>query len=247
MSDVRRTWGRYSSAFAAEGTAAETRDSIRRLIELCELPAGSSVLDVATGAGYNAFAFTRAGCRVIGSDPTHEMLLATRSGWRERGFDGDAPCVEAWAESLPFMDGSLDAVVSHRAPHQFADVNTFAREAARVVKAGGTVAIADQSPPDGYEGWHNDLERMRDPTHEHARSPHEWLEVFEGAGLTVAATDVVYQEHDVAEWFDRVDAAPERREQALEMLRTMPSEIADVYRYEQGRMRTPQCVMVARL
>ena len=247
MSDVRSTWGRYSSAFAAEGTAAETRESIRRLIELCALREGALVLDVATGAGYTAFAFARTGCRVTPSDPTHEMLLATKQGWTERGFGGNAPCVEAWAEALPFTDGSLDAVVSHRAPHQFADADAFAREAARIVKVGGVVAIADQSPPDGFEDWHNDLERMRDPTHEHARSPHEWLAVFEGAGLTVRATDVVYQSHDVEEWFDRVECPRERRVQARAMLEAIPEDVRDTYRYDGVRMRTPQCVMVASL
>jgi len=249
MSEIRETWGRYASAFAAEGTAAEDRESIRRLVELCALPSGSLVLDVATGAGYTAFAFARTGCRVIPSDPTHEMLLATKVGWRERGLDGEAKCVEAWAEALPFLGASLDAVVSHRAPHQFADVDAFASEARRVLNARGVLAIADQSPPDGYETCHNDLERMRDPTHEHARSPREWRAVFEGAGLKIRSTDVVYQYHDVEEWFDRVDCPPDRREAALEMLEAIPDEIRDVYRPEtvDGRlkMRTPQCVVVA--
>ncbi len=249
MSDVRSTWGRYSSAFAAEGTAAENRDSIRRLIELAELKPGSLVVDVATGAGYTAFALTRQGHRVIPSDPTHEMLLATQSGWRERSFDGEARCVEAWAEALPFKDASLDAVIAHRAPHQFADADAFAREAKRVSK--GVVAIADQSPPDGWEEWHNDLERWRDHTHERARSIREWRDVFERAGLTVRATDVVYQPHDVEEWFERVDCPPDRRERALQMLRDIPDEIRDTYRPEtvEGRltMRTPQGVVVANI
>lgn len=249
MSDVRETWGKYSSAFAAEGTAAETRESIRRLIELCDLASGSLVLDVATGAGYTAFALTRAGCRVIPSDPTHEMLVATKAGWRERNFDGEAPCVEAWAEALPFKDASLDAVISHRAPHQFADVNAFAREAKRVSR--GLVAIADQSPPDGFEDWHNDFERMRDPTHEHARSMREWRGVFEGAGLHIRATDVVYQSHDFEEWLERVDCPADRGEACRRMLDEIPAQIRDVYRplVADGRlsMRTPQAVVVASL
>ena len=175
------------------------------------------------------------------------MLLATKHGWRERGFGGEARCVEAWAEALPFADNVLDGVVSHRAPHQFANVDVFADEARRVLKRRGVLAIADQSPPDGYESWHDDLERMRDPTHEHARSPHEWHDVLTRAGFSVTATDVVYQDHDVAEWFDRVACPPERREQALEMLRTIPDEIAEVYAFDGVRMRTPQCVMVATL
>ena len=47
-------------------------------------------------------------------------------------------------------------------------------DAARVLKPGGVFAFADQSPPDGWEEWHNELERWRDPTHERARSPREW-------------------------------------------------------------------------
>ena len=248
---VRETWGRYAPSFAAEGAAAEDRESIKRLVELCELPQGSLVLDVATGAGYTAFAFTRAGMRVIPSDPTHEMLLATREGWRERAFDGEARCVETWAETLPFVDASLDAVVAHRAPHQFADAEAWAAEAHRVLKPGGTLAFADQSPVDGWEDWHNELERMRDPTHERARSPHEWREVAEGAGFTVRATDVVYQSHDVEDWMDRVDCPHDRRERVRAMLRDIPDQIRDAYQPGtfNGRlfMRTPQCVLVARL
>jgi SAM-dependent methyltransferase len=249
VSEIRETWGRYAEAFAAEGAAAEDRESIRRLVELCDVAAGARVLDVATGAGYTAFAFARAGARVIPSDPTHEMLVATKDGWNERGLPGDATCVESWAEALPFRDASLHAVVAHRAPHQFADVDLWAAEARRVLKPGGVLGLSDQSPVDGWEEWHNDLERWRDPTHERARSPREWRAVAEGAGFTIKATDVVYQSHDVENWFERVDCPPDRRERALQMLNDTPTEIRDVYRPEtyNGRlyMRTPQCVLVA--
>jgi SAM-dependent methyltransferase len=251
MSEIRETWGKYTAAFAAEGAKAEDRDSIRRLVELCAFKPGSRVVDVATGAGYNAFAFARAGVRVIPTDPTHEMLLATGSGWAERSLPGDAPLVETWAEKLPFLDASLDGVIAHRAPHQFADADAWAAEAARVLKPGGVFALSDQSPVDGWEEWHNELERWRDPTHERARSPREWRAVAQVAGLTVRDVDVVYQTHDVTDWLDRVDCPPDRRERALQMLQDIPSEIRDSYRPTtvEGRlmMRTPQCVLVATL
>jgi ubiquinone/menaquinone biosynthesis C-methylase UbiE len=249
VSEIRETWGRYAEAFAAEGEAAEDRDSIRRLVELCDVPKAALVLDVATGAGYTAFAFARSGARVVPSDPTHEMLLATKAGWKERDLGGEAMCVENWAEALPFRDATLDAVVAHRAPHQFADVDRWAAEAHRVLKPGGVFGLSDQSPPDGWEEWHNELERWRDPTHEQARSPREWRAVAEGAGFVIKATDVVYQTHDVEQWFERVDCPPDRRERALQMLNDIPPEIRDIYRPEtyNGRlyMRTPQCVLVA--
>lgn len=247
---IREVWGRYSAAFASEGSA-EDRDSLRRLVELCDLPPGTVVCDIASGAGFTGFAFARTGCRVVLTDPTHEMLLAGRAGWTERDLNGDAVCVETWAEALPFTDDSLGAVVAHRAPHQFADAAAWAREAHRVLKPGGTFALADQSPPDGWEEWHNELERWRDPTHERARSPSEWRAIATEAGFTVRASDVVFQSHDVEDWLDRVDCPPDRREHALRMLRDIPSEIKDVYQPQtfNGRlyMRTPQCVLVASL
>lgn len=252
MSDVRppvrEVWGRYSAAFAAEGAGAEDRDSLRRLVELCALAPGGLLLDVATGAGYTAFAFARTGVRVVPSDPTHEMLLATRAGWTDRGFPDEPACVEAWAEALPFADGCLDAVVAHRAPHQFRDVSAWAAESYRVLKDRGTFALADQSPPDGWEEWHNDLERMRDPTHEHARSPRQWREVVESAGFTVRASDTVYQSHDLEDWMDRVSCPEDRRREVRRMLAEIPGPIRDVYAPHEVegrvRFRTPQHVLV---
>lgn len=247
---VRGTWGRYAERFASEQADADLRPSMRRLIELCALPAGSLVLDVATGAGFTAFAFHRAGCRVIASDPTHEMLLATRTGWHERELTGSAVLVEAWAEALPFADGTLDAVVSHRAPHQFADQRAFVTESLRTVRPGGLLGIADQSPPDGWEVWHNDLERSRDPTHARALSASEWTELTTGAGFDVVAGEVVYQEHDLEDWIERVSCPPDRAEDVRRTFAEIPAAIADVYRPTvvdgRVRFRTPQCVLVAR-
>lgn len=247
--NVRETWGRYAPSFAAEGAAAEDRESIRRLIELCRLERGTLLLDVATGAGYTAFGFARTGVRPIPSDPTHEMLLATQKGWTERELPGNARCVESWAEALPFRDATLDAVVAHRAPHQFADARAFASEAHRVLKPGGVFGIADQSPPDGWETWHNDLERMRDPTHEWARSPAEWRDVVTAAGLEIRATDVVYQTHGLEDWLDRVDCTEDRREIVRKTFAEIPEDIRDVYRPQVvdgvHTFRTPQHVLVA--
>ena len=246
--DVRDAWGRYAAAFAAEAGAGE-RESLRRLVALCDLGPGALVCDVASGAGYAGFAFARAGCRVILTDPTHEMLLAGRRGWGERGLEGEAVLVETWAENLPFAGGCLDAVVAHRAPHQFADPEAWVTECRRVLKPDGVLGLADQSPPDGWEDWHNELERWRDPTHERARSPGEWRRLVEGAGFAVRAGEIVYQTHDVQHWMDRVGCPPERRQQALRMLRDIPAPIRDDYRPHtvDGRlyMRTPQCVLVA--
>ena len=246
---VREAWGRVAPRFAAEKADVERRPSMRRLVELCGLPPTALVLDVGTGAGFTAFAFAARGCLVVGLDPTHEMLLAAREGWRERLLADEPVLVEAWAEALPFADGTFDAVVAHRATHQFASVEEFVAEARRLLKPGGLLGVADQSPPDGWEQWHNDLERLRDPTHGRALSPRQWRAVVEGAGLAWREDDLVYQEHDVEVWLDRVECPPDRRRGVVRALETIPEEIRGVYRpvLEDGRLvrRTPQLVLVA--
>jgi ubiquinone/menaquinone biosynthesis C-methylase UbiE len=248
--EVRDTWSRYAAAFVAEGSAAEDRASLRTLVELCALPPGSLVVDVGCGAGYTAFAFARAGCRAIGLDPTHSMLVAVGEGWIERGLPEGARRVEAWAEALPFAAGCLDGVVAHRAPHQFRDRAGWLSEARRILHPDGVLGLADQSPPDGWEDWHNTLERLRDPTHDRSLSPREWRELVEAAGFAVLQEAVVAQLHDVEEWLDRVDCPPARRREVVDMLRDAPPEVAVAYAIgtEDGRlvMQTPQVVLAAR-
>ncbi len=223
---------------------------MRALVEVCGDPGGKLILDVGTGAGYTAFVMARAGARVIGLDPTHEMLLASRRGWRDRGLAGKALLAEAWAEQLPLRDAVLDAVVAHRAPHQFADPEAFVREAHRLVRPGGILAVGDQSPPDGMQGWHDELERLRDPTHGWALSPQEWRRIAEEAGFAWERSVLVAQDHDVEAWLDRVDASGEQRAACIRMLSEAPAPVRAAYGIEErdGRlvMRTPQLVFAAR-
>lgn len=247
---VRETWGRYASSFAAEGSGAEDRASLRTLVERLDVGRGSVAVDVATGAGYTAFALARAGMRVIGLDPTHEMLLAARAGWVERNLPGSISLTESWAEFLPFRTASVDVLVAHRAPHQFRDPDAWLAESHRVLRPGGRLAFADQSPPDGQEEWHNTLERLRDPTHETARSPGHWRQLVEKAGFTDIRTQVVYQAHDVEDWLDRVDADADVRAGCRRMLTEASPDLQQAYGIgtEDGRlvMRTPQVVVDAR-
>jgi SAM-dependent methyltransferase len=226
----REEWSERAGAFASEKADADQRRPLKRLVELCALAPGARTLDVATGAGFTAFAFAQAGCDVVALDPAHGMLLQVHGGWTDRGLPGRAKTVESWAEALPFAPATFDAVVSHRAPHEFRDRDAFAAEARRILKTRGILGIADQAPVDGWEVWHNDLERLRDPGHERSLSLREWTELLERAGFSVRHAELVDQPRDVEDWIARVRTPEPAATKVRELCEFPPDELHAVYR-----------------
>ena len=96
------------------------------------------VLEVGAGTGLN-FALYGEGAEVIAAEP--EPNMARRA--MPRAADAPVPVtmVRSVAESLPFADGSFDAVVLSLVMCSVADPRAAAAEARRVVRPGGEVRI----------------------------------------------------------------------------------------------------------
>jgi len=110
------------------------------------VPAGSRVLDVATGTGLVARELERRGCEVVGLDQSDAMLRS--SGTRRR--------VQAQAERLPFRDGAFDAVTFTYLMRYVDDPAATMAELARVIRPGGTLACLEfYVPPHAVwrAGW----------------------------------------------------------------------------------------------
>ncbi len=103
------------------------------------ITSGDRVLDVASGTGVVAREAARrvgASGRVTGLDANPGMLAVAR----ERA--PDLTWQRGTAESLPFPDGSFDAVVSQFGLMFFTDRRAAIREMRRVLRPGGRAAIA---------------------------------------------------------------------------------------------------------
>ncbi len=105
------------------------RLELHRVVRLAALEDGlHSVLDVGTGSGACAEAFTNAGLHVEGVDVSPEMLEAARGHLPNVTFH------EAVAEALPVGEGSFDLVFLRLLLHETDDRTLALREAARVAR-----------------------------------------------------------------------------------------------------------------
>src|SRR5712692_1524079 len=114
-------------------------------LDLAALAPGDEVLDLGAGSGTDAFcaALQVGGSgRVVGVDFTDEQIAKAT---RLRDRDGFAQVVfaEASIDALPFADGFFDVVISNGVVNLSPIKQRVFAEAARVLRTGGRLAIAD--------------------------------------------------------------------------------------------------------
>lgn len=144
--DRLNRWRRALYTLYAPGydlVARMFRDARRRSIDGLSLAAGERVLIVGAGTGLD-FEFLPDGVSVLATDLTPAMLARARPRLRPgitlEIMDGQA---------LALPDASFDAVVLHLIVAVIPDPAACLREAARVLRAGGRMAVFDKFVPDG--------------------------------------------------------------------------------------------------
>ncbi|MHB8384396.1 MAG: class I SAM-dependent methyltransferase [Candidatus Binataceae bacterium] len=216
---VREEFTRQADDYAA---APMIRDAehIAMLLRVVEPAPDARVLEVATGPGHVALAFSKVSREVVGVDLTEAPLAIARRMRDERGITNARFELADAEDRLPFDDGEFDTVVCRFAVHHFERAEKVIAEMARVCRTGGSVAIEDliSSEDPARAGYYNEFERLRDTSHTRALALSEMVRMLALAGCELARFTSHGMRNPVEQWLRTAQTPPERAARVRAMI-----------------------------
>lgn len=179
---------------------------------LAKLSLGEVVLDLGSGGGIDVLLSARrvgSTGKAYGLDMTDEMLALANENKRKAGLE-NVEFLKGEIENVPLPDNSVDVVISNCVINLSADKDQVLREAFRVLKPGGRLAVSDVVT-------HGEV------SPEIRKSVLLWVGCVAGA-----LEDVEYARKLIAAGFGEVEIEPTRVYQAEDAREILSAEGIDV-------------------
>jgi ubiquinone/menaquinone biosynthesis C-methylase UbiE len=218
---VRQAFTLQAGNYAANATLSDS-SRLTRLVEAVNPSEDSLVLDVATGPGFVAEAFSTARM-VVGIDITLAPLKIAKQRLH------DLPNLNlqlADVSSLPFAEAVFDVVVSRLAIHHFENPGPVLGEMARVCRVNGIVAVEDiiVSEHPKRANFQNRFEKLRDSSHTKAQPLSRLVRMFADTGLEVENVITGFLMQDVETWFANAHTPTARAARARTLIQRDATE-----------------------
>jgi SAM-dependent methyltransferase len=232
---IRDEFAHQADSFARSPamSLAETLDAV---VELVPEDGAARWAELASGPGLIARAMAPRVGSVLGLDLTPAMIEKARADAAVAGVEnvsfelGDAT-------GLDVPDDSLDGAVTRFSLHHIPAPVRVLEEMRRVVKPGGYLVVADHVTDDDGEAaaWHQEIERLRDPSHWACLTPSGIAAMGERVGLEPDLTREIPFAIDFEEWIGRGSGGPANADLIDRLLGEAPAGAASfVVRGEPG-------------
>ena len=211
---VRREFAKQASNFEASGSLFRDSGILSWIAAHIEVPDRARILDVAGGTGQLARYLAQDGATAVIVDLTDAMLAAGHRSVLEEGRD-DIVFVRGDATDLPFPDAQFEVVVSRFALHHMDDPASAIAEMSRVCRPGGSVTLIDMVAGGSR---HDELERLRDPSHTRALPEGELRAMFAAAAREANHEAEWEQAIPVERWLEQAKTPEATRERIRDAL-----------------------------
>lgn len=203
-----RTAFTFQAEYISTSSTFLSQERLNRLLELAQIPSNAGapleqaeMLDLACGAGVVAGFMAGQVRQVTGIDLTPAVLQKAVARAGEAG-SVNARFLLGDVTALPFSDASFDLVTCTAAFHHFDQPERVLAEVVRVLRSGGRFCAIDATTSEAPEQRerHQQMERLRDPSHTTNLTPSTWRRLAQQAGLDMTWLDVAPSHRDLEEW-----------------------------------------------
>jgi ubiquinone/menaquinone biosynthesis C-methylase UbiE len=214
---ARQQFRRRPSAYAMP-TSSSDEKFIAFLISISGVSKTDHVLELACGRGNTTLAFAERCRRAIGIDVIEEPLRVARTAAVGRNLN-NVDFIVSEIERLSFDDGTFNGALCRFSFHHFVNPASVFEELARVVAPGGWMAISDMvaSEDPAKAEFHNQMERLCDPTHSRTLARSEFERMFAERGFRLALKVERDARLTLDDWIRFGGASPENAARLREM------------------------------
>jgi ubiquinone/menaquinone biosynthesis C-methylase UbiE len=215
---VQRQFRRQAEAYSAMPVVTDP-EFLSYIVSISGVSKSDSVIDVASGPGFVAMAFAPHCGRVIGIDATDRFVARATEEAARRRLE-NVSFMLGDAERMAFPDDAFDVAVCRFAFHHFPRPAAVLAEMRRVVRPGGTIVLVDMVAAEDpvKANYHNELERLCDPSHARALPASEFEQMFASLSMDLTYKQTVKSTYSLEEWITHGAPPPDRAARILEMM-----------------------------
>jgi SAM-dependent methyltransferase len=220
---IREEFAHQADSFAA-AKAMSLAETLGAVVELAPEDAAARWVEVASGPGLISRALAPRVGSVVGFDLTEAMVEKARAE-ADAAAVGNVRFELGDATALPLADDSVDGAITRFSFHHIPAPVRVLEEMRRVVRPGGLVIVADHVTDEDAAAmaWHQEIERLRDPSHWASLTLAGLAAMGERVGLEPDLDRVIPFGIDYEEWLTRGSGGPVHAELIERLLGEMPA------------------------